>query len=161
MADRQARHEGARGAQPEGQQHDHYRESTGGAVARRPVRRRPDDPWTVDCESCPVREVRCADCVVTALAGLPVVVQPSELWHGSFEVATEADTKAGSYAGIDEGIGTDTGSLRQGGQLPLDSIERRAVDVFVRAGLLSATDAAGVTATREPWASPARRRVAG
>ena len=69
MADREARHEGARGTQPEGQQHDQHRRSTGGAAARRPVRRQPDarGRWTVI--HCPVREVRCADCVVTALAG--------------------------------------------------------------------------------------------
>lgn len=31
-------------------------------------------PMVVDCDACPVRGVRCDDCVVTALAGLPVVV---------------------------------------------------------------------------------------
>lgn len=29
---------------------------------------------TVDCDSCPVRDLRCADCLVTALRGMPVVV---------------------------------------------------------------------------------------
>jgi hypothetical protein len=35
---------------------------------------RADNPMVVDCERCPVRGTRCDDCVVTALASLPVVV---------------------------------------------------------------------------------------
>ena len=34
---------------------------------------RADNPMVVDCDRCPVRGTRCDDCVVTALASLPVV----------------------------------------------------------------------------------------
>ena len=34
---------------------------------------RNEDPMVIDCETCPVREVRCDDCLVTALRGLPVI----------------------------------------------------------------------------------------
>jgi len=30
-------------------------------------------PMVVDCDTCPVRHVRCDDCLVTAFAALPVV----------------------------------------------------------------------------------------
>ena len=30
-------------------------------------------PMVVDCDTCPVRHVRCDDCLVTAFASLPVV----------------------------------------------------------------------------------------
>lgn len=35
---------------------------------------RVENPMVVDCDTCPVRGVRCDDCVVTALGHLPVVV---------------------------------------------------------------------------------------
>ena len=35
---------------------------------------RVENPMVVDCETCPVRGIRCDDCVVTALGHLPVVV---------------------------------------------------------------------------------------
>ncbi len=34
---------------------------------------RNETPMVIDCETCPVREVRCDDCLVTALRGLPVI----------------------------------------------------------------------------------------
>jgi hypothetical protein len=79
---------------------------------------RPQAPMVVDCETCPVRHVRCDDCLVTALEALP-------------------------FGGLEEG------------QLPLDSAERRAVGRLVAAGLVSAEQAATVTARREAW-PPAR-----
>ena len=35
---------------------------------------RVENPMVVDCDTCPVRGIRCDDCVVTALGHLPVVV---------------------------------------------------------------------------------------
>ena len=35
---------------------------------------RVESPMVVDCDTCPVRGVRCDDCVVTALGHLPVHV---------------------------------------------------------------------------------------
>jgi hypothetical protein len=68
----------------------------------------------IDCRTCPVREVNCDDCVVTALRGLPVV-------------------------------------RLEDGELSLDPAERRALHIFVRAGMVDAAHAATLTARREPW----------
>ncbi|HEY6740822.1 MAG TPA: hypothetical protein VI110_00570 [Lapillicoccus sp.] len=86
---------------------------------------RADNPMVVDCDRCPVRGTRCADCVVTALASLPVVVLSD-------------------------------------GELPLDAGERRAVDRFVAAGLVSADVAGTLVARREPFtATPTGERAVG
>lgn len=86
---------------------------------------RTETPLVIDCETCPVRHVRCDDCIVTALGrtpSLPVLL-------------------------------LETGRLSSGRaddlELPLDAAERRAVDVFVRAGLVDPQHAAGLTARRE------------
>ncbi len=71
-------------------------------------------PMVVDCGTCPVRESRCDDCIVTVLGALPLV------------------------------------SL-DGTRLPLDAGERRAVEVFVRAGMVTSAEAGAVSARREPW----------
>jgi hypothetical protein len=63
----------------------------------------------IDCHSCPVRDVHCDDCMVTAL------------------LAPQAT------------------------ELPLDPAEGAAVARFAAAGLVSAQEAASVTARREPW----------
>jgi hypothetical protein len=75
---------------------------------------RAENPMVVDCDTCPVRGVRCDDCLVTALGHLPVVVLSD-------------------------------------GELPLDEAERRAVDRFVAADLLSGEVAGMLVARREPW----------
>ena len=75
---------------------------------------RNDTPVVIDCRTCPVREVNCDDCVVTAIEGLPLV-------------------RLGD------------------GELSLDPAERRAVDVFVMAGMVDPTHATTLTARREPW----------
>ena len=83
---------------------------------------RVENPMIVDCDTCPVRGVRCDDCVVTALGHFPVVVLSE-------------------------------------GELPLDATERRAVDRFVAAGLVSAEVAGTVVARREPWSRESDRRT--
>ena len=35
---------------------------------------RRDSPMVIDCQTCPVREVRCDECIVTALGGLPLAM---------------------------------------------------------------------------------------
>ena len=75
---------------------------------------RVENPMVMDCDTCPVRGLRCDDCVVTALGHRPVVVL------------------------------TD-------GELSLDMAERRTVDRFVAAGLVSPDVAGTVVARREPW----------
>jgi hypothetical protein len=81
---------------------------------------RVENPMVVDCDTCPVRGLRCDDCVVTVFGQLPVVVL--------------AD-----------------------GELPLDAVERRAVDRFVAAGLVSGEAAGTVVARRDPWGAEAVR----
>lgn len=84
---------------------------------------RVENPMVVDCDTCPVRGVRCDDCVVTALGQVPVV-------------------------------------LLSEGELPLDATERRAVDRFVAAGLVTAEVAGTLVARREPWSRETERRAA-
>jgi hypothetical protein len=90
----------------------------------------------VDCQTCPVREVRCADCMVTALGPAP----GDHGRHLSIEPAGEAPG------------------------LPLDRAERRAVSVLLGAGLVSAEVAHAARAVRDPAPTrvPGRhRRAAG
>ena len=84
---------------------------------------RVENPMVVDCDTCPVRGLRCDDCVVTALGQVPVV-------------------------------------LLSEGELPLDATERRAVDRFVTAGLVTAEAAGTLVARREPWSRETERRAA-
>ncbi|WP_347350040.1 hypothetical protein [Intrasporangium sp.] len=80
----------------------------------------------VDCSTCPVREVRCADCLVTALDALP----------------------AGP-----EAVGTGAGTAHG---LPLDHAERRAVAILLSAGLLTPAVARAAEAVRDPRGPRAR-----
>ncbi len=89
---------------------------------------RTETPMVIDCQTCPVRHVRCDDCIVTALG------QTSSLPLVSIRRPGERDG--------DQGAAPEY-------ELPLDAPERRAVDVFVRAGLVDAQHAATLTARRE------------
>jgi len=80
---------------------------------------RNETPMVIDCQTCPVRQVRCDDCIVTALGGLPLMRL------------------------------TDAGLHDR--ELPLDSAERRALDVLVHSGLVNPAHAATVSARPEPW----------
>ena len=83
---------------------------------------RTETPMVIDCETCPVRHVRCEDCIVTALgqtSSLPLV----SIGRGPHDVGDE--------------------------ELPLDAAERRAVGFFVRAGLVDPQYAAGLSARHE------------
>lgn len=88
----------------------------------------------VDCETCPVRDIQCADCVMTALG-----------------VSTEAAAPPGGTSPL-----TDT--------LPLDRGERRAVSILAAAGLVTAEVANAARAVRDPEPAPVtvrRARAAG
>ena len=89
---------------------------------------RTETPMVIDCQTCPVRHVRCDDCIVTALAqSLPLVSLGRRLHDRE-----ERDDRE-VYAADDE-------------EVPLDAAERRAVGFFVRAGLVDPQHAAGLTA---------------
>lgn len=97
----------------------------------------------IDCQTCPVREVHCADCMVTALTRPP-----------------------GSAVARDPGSEATVAPRRHSlPGLPLDPAERRAVSIFVAAGLIGRADSASLTATMEPvrgrGPSTPRRRAAG
>ena len=73
----------------------------------------------VDCNTCPVRHVRCADCMVTALMTVP---------HPAHETPRPVLAEAGG--GSDAPVG-----------LALDRAERHAVSVLLGAGLVSVAEA--------------------
>ncbi len=75
----------------------------------------------IDCAGCPVRGVHCDDCIVTALA--------------TISVGAPADSPAAS---------THSHAML------LDAAEQRAVDLFVRAGLIGRDRAATLRAVRAP-----------
>ena len=80
---------------------------------------RTEIPMVIDCQTCPVRHVHCDDCIVTALG--PAPARPL----------------------------VDAPRHPHDDELPLDAAERRAVGVFVRAGLVDPEHAATLTARRE------------
>ncbi len=81
----------------------------------------------VDCQTCPVRDVHCADCMVTALAPLLVSVPVPRLRSAGSEEQP-----------VDDAHG-----------LPLDRAERRAVSAFLGAGLVTAETANSLRAVRD------------
>jgi hypothetical protein len=82
----------------------------------------------VDCQACPVRDVHCADCMVTALTRIPM---PTLRPVGAPAQEAEADVVA---------------------PVRLDPAERRAVSILLAAGLVD-RDQAG---RAEAWLEPSR-----
>ena len=102
----------------------------------------------VDCQTCPVRDVHCADCMVTALSGLPIVVRPGPTrpaaaagWQGVARVETLIEAGTGRVTETGSGRGSDPATV------PLDRAERRAVSAFLAAGLIT-TPAANAARAR-------------
>ena len=88
----------------------------------------------VDCQTCPVRDVHCADCVVTALTAIPV------LWaDGSPDQPFDVVDHAGRSGGQGDAHRAGTGDVR--GTAALDRAERRAVSALLAAGLVTTTAA--------------------
>lgn len=117
----------------------HWRAPTpeGSFGDRPPVRRRPAHPllapsMTISCQQCPVREIACADCMVTALLAWPVQHPGDHELHAP-------DAEVGGPA--------------------LDADEERAVQGFLHAGLISAVEAAGARAVRTGHSTSLRRAV--
>ena len=76
----------------------------------------------VDCTTCPVRDVHCADCMVTALDAI--------------DAAGAVPTSATRLS-----LTPRTPAPPEGSGLPLDRAERQAVSVLLGAGLVSVTEA--------------------
>ena len=87
----------------------------------------------VDCQTCPVRDVHCADCVVTALAAIPVLRS-----DGSFDQPFGVVGRSGVPADLGEDHGGADDLERT---VPLDRAERRAVSALLAAGLVTTTAA--------------------
>ena len=81
----------------------------------------------VDCQTCPVRDVHCADCVVTALTAIPL--RPG------------ATTSA-----PDQRVSDD----HETATVPLDRAERRAVSALLAAGLVTTATANAARAELAP-----------
>ncbi|MCU1536684.1 MAG: hypothetical protein JWP82_1035 [Humibacillus sp.] len=108
----------------------------------------------VDCTTCPVRDVHCGDCMVTALDAIDAAgAVPTSSTRLSLTPSTPAPP--------------------EGSVLPLDRVERRVVSLLLGAGLVSVTEANaaravstahGVTsqrAERSQRSEPSRGRAAG
>ena len=94
----------------------------------------------VDCQTCPVRDVHCAECMVTALTAIPL--RPGAVVPGS-------DQHRGDASGTV--IGTVTA--------PLDRAERRAVSALLAAGLVTTATANAARAELAPATPAAGQRA--
>jgi hypothetical protein len=91
----------------------------------------------VDCQTCPVRNVHCADCMVTALSALPILTAPMPSPVSAPASARTADEHTEASGAEDRTV-------------PLDRAERRAVSALLGAGLVSTTTANAARAVLEP-----------
>jgi len=98
----------------------------------------------VDCQTCPVRDVHCADCMVTALTAIPL--RPGAAAPGP---DTDGRGRVGSRPGRLH-AGDDRREVHGVMTAPLDRAERRAVSAFVAAGLVSASTANAARAEIQP-----------
>ncbi|TQM62999.1 hypothetical protein [Humibacillus xanthopallidus] len=98
----------------------------------------------VDCNTCPVRHVRCADCMVTALTAVPLAPR---------EAPRPVLTEAGAApAAIDGG---PQAGLTAPPLLALDRAERHAVSVLLGAGLVTVQEANAARAVPSEGSTPA------
>jgi hypothetical protein len=107
----------------------------------------------VDCQTCPVRDVHCADCMVTALTAIPL--RPGATTSG-------ADTGGPGRTGAPAHRSRTVGATREVDGVvtaPLDRAERRAVSAFVAAGLVSVTTANAARAELDPVEVESRHRA--
>jgi hypothetical protein len=100
----------------------------------------------VDCTTCPVRHVRCADCMVTALTAVPLA--PRETPR---PVLAEVRSEAGAGAG---GAADRAAEASAPPQLALDRAERHAVSVLLGAGLVTVQEANAARAVPDETPAP-------
>lgn len=93
----------------------------------------------IDCQTCPVREIHCADCMVTALTRLPAP-------------GLRGDTAGLDLAHDPSRMPSSAGSDGAGGPAtaPLDRAERRALSVLIGAGLVTHESANEAVAVLDP-----------
>lgn len=101
----------------------------------------------VDCQTCPVRELHCADCVVTALTQLPFPTRNDSLERHPLGVATSRSTSVNQA--IPQAEPTAHLVLNPPDSVVLDRAERRAVSVLAAVGLIDHDTANGARAVLE------------
>lgn len=89
----------------------------------------------LDCQTCPVKDLNCADCVVTALTLIP---RP-----------TTAPLPDRWATGNDSDLTQPQQVLDPPHELPLDRAERRAVSTLVSVGLVEVEEANAARALRD------------
>ena len=101
----------------------------------------------VDCQTCPVRDVHCADCMVTALATIPFrAVEP-----------VPAPDSLGEGRGGRPRAPRERHRDDQDVTASLDRAERRAVSAFLSAGLVTVATANAARARIDPVAAASDR----
>lgn len=109
----------------------------------------------VDCQTCPVRELHCADCVVTALTQLPFPTRNEPPAPHPLGVAGSRGTP-GTYDSRAAEPTTQT-SLNPPDSVVLDRAERRAVSILAAVGLVdhdAASHVRAVVETGRRWVAP-------
>ncbi len=101
----------------------------------------------VDCQTCPVRELHCADCVVTALTQLPFPTRNESPERQPLGVATSRGTPV-NHA-IPGAEPTTHAVLNPPDSVALDRAERRAVSILAAVGLVDHDTANGARAVLE------------
>ncbi|WP_374969421.1 hypothetical protein [Terrabacter sp. BE26] len=99
----------------------------------------------VDCQTCPVRDVHCAECMVTALTAIPL--------RPGAEVPAPHQHRGDAHDGDAHGMVTGTVAA------PLDRAERRAVSALLAAGLVTTATANAARAELSPAAPVTGQRA--
>ena len=105
----------------------------------------------VDCTTCPVRDVHCADCMVTALGALDAATG----------VVPQTTTRLSLTPRVVTGLESGSPPHAESSVLPLDRAERRAVSMLLGAGLVSVGAANAARAVPTPAHAAAASASAG
>lgn len=100
----------------------------------------------VDCQTCPVRDVHCADCMVTALTTIPIRSHAD----GPTAEGRRTAHDRGRRTAVGHGDHPDHHDAYEVVTAPLDRAERRAVSAFLAAGLVSTATANAVRSELDP-----------
>lgn len=98
----------------------------------------------VDCQTCPVRDLHCADCIVTALTQLPFPTRNESPARHHLGVAGSRSSHGSHHSHQNEPI--PPSPLGEPDVVPLDRAERRAVAILAAVGLVGHETASGAMA---------------
>lgn len=107
----------------------------------------------VDCQTCPVRELHCADCVVTALTQLPFPTRNESPERHHLGVAGSRNRRDTHHP--EPGSPTPLDVEAEPDSVPLDRAERRAVSILAAVGLIDHDTVNGARAIVETARRPA------